>query len=32
MAADKAWREKWDFDGLLGIGDGTTTVARFKRK
>jgi 16S rRNA (guanine527-N7)-methyltransferase len=32
MAADKAWREAWDFDGLLGIGDGTTTVARFKRK
>jgi 16S rRNA (guanine527-N7)-methyltransferase len=32
MAADKAWRETWDFDGLLGIGDGITTVARFKRK
>jgi 16S rRNA (guanine527-N7)-methyltransferase len=32
MAADTLWREKWDFDGLLGIGDGTTTVARFRRK
>jgi 16S rRNA (guanine527-N7)-methyltransferase len=32
MAADQSWREKWDFDGLLGIGDGATAVARFRRK
>jgi 16S rRNA (guanine527-N7)-methyltransferase len=32
MAADPSWREKWDFEGLLGIGDGATVVARFRRK
>ncbi len=32
MAADLEWGRDWDFDGLLGIGDGSTTVARFKRK
>ncbi len=32
MSAASAWRELWDFDGLLGIGSGKTVVARFKRK
>ena len=32
MTADRSWREKWDFDGLLGIGEGTSAVARFRRK
>jgi len=32
MAADQSWSEKWEFDGLLQIGDGATAVARFKRK
>lgn len=32
MAADQSWREQWDFDGLLGIGDGATAVARFRRE
>ena len=32
MSADDAWRIDWDFDGVLGIGDGETTVARFTRK
>lgn len=32
MVADDAWCKSWDFDGLLGIGDGATAVARFKRK
>ena len=32
MAADDSWRASWDYDGLLGIGDGTTAVARFTRK
>ena len=32
MTADASWRLNWDYDGLLGIGDGTTTVARFIRK
>ena len=32
MASDKAWQEKWDFDGFLNIGDGTTVVAKFRRK
>jgi len=32
MAADPNWQVNWDFDGLLGIGDGTTAVARFARK
>ena len=32
MNADPAWRQKWDFEGLLGIGDGATAVARFRRK
>ena len=32
MAADSSWHVNWEYDGLLGIGDGTTTVARFERK
>jgi 16S rRNA (guanine527-N7)-methyltransferase len=32
MTSDDSWRASWDFDGLLGIGDGTTAVARFTRK
>jgi 16S rRNA (guanine527-N7)-methyltransferase len=32
MAADQTWREKWDYEGLLQIADGATSVARFKRK
>ena len=32
MAADPAWREHWDLDGLLGIGSGQTVVTRFIRK
>ena len=32
MAEDSSWRVNWDFDGLLGIGDGTTAVARLTRK
>jgi 16S rRNA (guanine527-N7)-methyltransferase len=32
MATHTSWREMWDFDGLLEIGDGTTAVARFRRK
>ena len=31
MARDKLWSASWDFDGLLGIGDGQTAVARFTR-
>ncbi|HEY2954535.1 MAG TPA: 16S rRNA (guanine(527)-N(7))-methyltransferase RsmG [Candidatus Eisenbacteria bacterium] len=32
MAADTAWQVNWDFNDLLGIGDGATAVARFTRK
>ena len=32
MAEDPSWTQSWDFDGLLGIGDGRTTVGRFTRK
>lgn len=32
MAADESWRDRWDFDGLLGIGDGRSVVARFSRR
>jgi 16S rRNA (guanine527-N7)-methyltransferase len=32
MAADPSWQVNWDFKGLLGIGDGATSVARFVRK
>jgi 16S rRNA (guanine527-N7)-methyltransferase len=31
MKADVEWKSWWDFDGLLGIGDGQTVVARFTR-
>jgi 16S rRNA (guanine527-N7)-methyltransferase len=31
MKQEGSWRSDWDFDGLLGIGDGLTAVARFKR-
>jgi 16S rRNA (guanine527-N7)-methyltransferase len=26
------WREQWDIDGLIGIGDGQVVVVRLKRK
>jgi 16S rRNA G527 N7-methylase RsmG len=32
MAGDPRWQHLWDHDGLLGIGSGTTVVARFTRK
>src|SRR5258706_7873066 len=32
MADDPRWKEFWEFDGLLGVGDGQTVVARFVRK
>ena len=32
MAEDPTWSESWEFDGLVGIGDGRTTVGRFTRK
>jgi 16S rRNA (guanine527-N7)-methyltransferase len=32
MSVDESWRQNWDFDGLLAIGDGTPAVARFRRK
>ena len=32
MMADSSWQSRWELDGLLGIGDGATTVARFRRK
>jgi len=32
MSMDESWRQNWDFDGLLAIGDGTPAVARFRRK
>jgi 16S rRNA (guanine527-N7)-methyltransferase len=32
MAADVSWQKSWDFDGLLEIGGGMTSVARFRRK
>lgn len=32
MSADPSWQDAWEFDGLLGIGQGQTTVARFARK
>ena len=32
MNSDRSWREKWDLDGQVRIGDGRTTVARFRRK
>jgi 16S rRNA (guanine527-N7)-methyltransferase len=32
MAADDSWKVHWDFDGLLGIGDGRTVVAKFSRR
>ena len=31
MSADSSWQEAWEFDGLLGIGQGQTVVARFAR-
>ena len=32
MADDQRWQEFWEFDGLLGIGNGQAVVARFTRK
>jgi 16S rRNA (guanine527-N7)-methyltransferase len=32
MGEDMKWRSLWDLEGLLGIGDGQTVVARFTRK
>ncbi len=32
MASDRRWEEAWDFDGLLGIGQGQSAVARFRRR
>jgi 16S rRNA (guanine527-N7)-methyltransferase len=32
MSEDPRWAESWEFDGLLGIGDAQTVVARFTRK
>ena len=32
MAEDPRWQESWEFDGLLGIGNGQAVVARFTRK
>jgi len=32
MVDDPRWRESWEFDGILGIGNGQTVVARFTRK
>jgi 16S rRNA G527 N7-methylase RsmG len=31
MREDTRWQKAWDLDGLLGIGDGQTVVARFTR-
>jgi 16S rRNA (guanine527-N7)-methyltransferase len=32
MKADERWRETWELDGLLGIGNGQTVIVRFTRK
>jgi 16S rRNA G527 N7-methylase RsmG len=32
MAEDRSWESKWEFDGLFGIGDGKSSVCRFKRR
>jgi len=32
MTADPSWQDAWEFDGLLGIGQGQATVARFSRR
>lgn len=32
MKADLAWQDYWELDGLLGIGEGQTAVARFTRR
>lgn len=32
MGEDEAWRSDWELEGLLGIGDGMTVVARFSRR
>jgi 16S rRNA (guanine527-N7)-methyltransferase len=32
LAADDSWKDQWELDGLLGIGDGQTVVERFVRR
>ncbi|HEY6867439.1 MAG TPA: 16S rRNA (guanine(527)-N(7))-methyltransferase RsmG [Candidatus Eisenbacteria bacterium] len=32
MKADPRWQDCWELDGLLGIGEGQTAVARFTRR
>lgn len=32
MSADPSWQDAWEFEGLLGIGQGQTTVVRLARK
>jgi 16S rRNA (guanine527-N7)-methyltransferase len=32
VAEDHSWQENWEHTGLLGVGDGHTRVARFKRR
>ena len=32
MKADLRWQDCWELDGLLGIGEGQTAVARFTRR
>ena len=29
---DESWAADWELDGLLGVGDSGTVVARFRRK
>ena len=31
MDQDKRWRESWELDGLLGLGNGQVVVAKFNR-
>jgi 16S rRNA (guanine527-N7)-methyltransferase len=31
MKQDSRWKGLWDFDGLLGIGEGTTAVLKFTK-
>ena len=32
LAEDRSWKDHWELDGLLGIGDGQTVVERFVRR
>lgn len=32
MGEEMGWHAQWELEGLLGIGDGVTVVARFTRK